>query len=104
MSPVDRPISGPRVLFRRSPYLISYWSPDGLVLENYATGRRGGGAPRVHDILSVFDRWRPVILRNVALVIEGKIQNRDGVILMKADHFEALPGRPIDEDISRNFQ
>jgi SagB-type dehydrogenase family enzyme len=60
VSPVDRPISGPRVQFRRSPYLISYWSPDGLVLENYATGRRGGGAPRVHDILSVFDRWRPV--------------------------------------------
>ena len=60
MSLVGRPTSGPRVLFRRSPYLISYWSPGGLVLENYATGRRAGGAPRVHDILSVFGRWRPL--------------------------------------------
>jgi SagB-type dehydrogenase family enzyme len=60
VSPGDRLPSGPRVLFRRSPYLISYWSPDGLIIENYATGRRSGGAPRVHDILSVFDRWRPV--------------------------------------------
>jgi SagB-type dehydrogenase family enzyme len=60
VSVVGPPTSSRRVLFRRSPYLVSYWSPAGLVLENYATGRRGGGAPRVHDILSVFDRWRPV--------------------------------------------
>jgi SagB-type dehydrogenase family enzyme len=60
VSPVDPPTSRRRVLFRRSPHLISYWSRGGLVLENYATGRRAGGAPRVHDILNVFDRWRPV--------------------------------------------
>jgi SagB-type dehydrogenase family enzyme len=36
-------------------------------VENYATGRRGGGAPRVHDILSVFDRWRPVTALGRAL-------------------------------------
>jgi hypothetical protein len=52
--------SSPRVLFRRSPYVVSYWSPRGLALENYATGRRGGGAPLVHDILGIFDRWRPI--------------------------------------------
>jgi error-prone DNA polymerase len=51
----------------------------------------------------LFARWRPVILRNAALVMEGKVQNRDGVILIKADRFSALPGRPVDEDMSRDF-
>jgi error-prone DNA polymerase len=51
----------------------------------------------------LFAQWRPVILRNAALVIEGKVQNRDGVILIKADRFSPLPGRPVDEDISRDF-
>jgi error-prone DNA polymerase len=52
----------------------------------------------------LFAHWRPVILRNAALVLEGRVQNRDGVILIKADRFAPLPGRPVDEDISRNFQ
>ena len=51
----------------------------------------------------LFARWRPVILRNAALVMEGKVQNRDGVILIKADRFSPLPGRPVDEDMSRDF-
>jgi error-prone DNA polymerase len=51
----------------------------------------------------LFAEWRPVILRNAALVIEGKVQNRDGVILIKADRFAALPGRPVEEDMSRDF-
>jgi error-prone DNA polymerase len=51
----------------------------------------------------LFAAWRPVILRNAALVIEGKVQNRDGVILIKADRFAALPGRPVDDDMSRDF-
>jgi error-prone DNA polymerase len=52
----------------------------------------------------LFARWRPVILRNAALEIEGVVQNRDGVVLIKADRFAALPGRPIAEDISRDFR
>ncbi|MGH9314328.1 MAG: SagB family peptide dehydrogenase [Vicinamibacterales bacterium] len=52
--------SGRRVNFRRSPHLVSYWSSRGLTLVNYATGRRAGGAPLVHDILGIFDRWRPI--------------------------------------------
>jgi error-prone DNA polymerase len=51
----------------------------------------------------LFQQWRPVILRNAALVMEGKVQNRDGVILIKADRFSALPGKPVDEDMSRDF-
>jgi len=38
-----------------------------------------------------------------ALLIEGVVQNRDGVVLIKADRFSPLPGRPIAEDISRDF-
>ena len=30
------------------------------MLENYATGRRGPGAPIVHALLDAFDRWRPI--------------------------------------------
>jgi SagB-type dehydrogenase family enzyme len=47
-------------LFRRSPYLVSYWRDNRLILENYATGRRAPGAPLVHEILDHFDRWRPL--------------------------------------------
>jgi error-prone DNA polymerase len=53
---------------------------------------------------TLFARWRPVILRNAALEIEGVVQNRDGVVLIKADRFAALPGRPIPDDISRDFR
>ena len=52
----------------------------------------------------LFAHWRPVILRNAALVMEGRVQNRDGVILVKADRFSALPGRPVEEDMSRDFR
>jgi error-prone DNA polymerase len=53
---------------------------------------------------TLFAEWRPVILRNAGLIIEGIAQNRDGVILIKADHFSPLPGRPVVEDISRDFR
>jgi error-prone DNA polymerase len=53
---------------------------------------------------SLFAEWRPVILRNAALIIEGVVQNRDGVVLIKADRFAPLPGRPVAEDISRDFR
>jgi SagB-type dehydrogenase family enzyme len=44
--------------YRRSPYLVSYWEGGRLLLHNYATGRRAPGAPLLHQILDVFDRWR----------------------------------------------
>jgi SagB-type dehydrogenase family enzyme len=46
--------------FRRSAHLVSYWTARGEIVENYATRRRGPGAPIVHRVLSVFDRWRPL--------------------------------------------
>jgi error-prone DNA polymerase len=52
----------------------------------------------------MFERWRPVILRHPGLVIEGRVQNRDGVVLLKADRFAPLPGRVKVEDISRDFR
>jgi error-prone DNA polymerase len=51
-----------------------------------------------------FDEWRKVILRHPALVIEGVVQNRDGVTTLMAERFEPLSGSPLDGDISRNFQ
>jgi len=47
-------------LFRRSPHLVSYWTSNGLVLENFATCRSARGAPLLHEILGIFDRWRPI--------------------------------------------
>ncbi len=46
-------------LFRRSPFLVSYWSEEGLVFENYATRLRTGAAPLTCAFLDFFDRWRP---------------------------------------------
>jgi error-prone DNA polymerase len=51
-----------------------------------------------------FEQWRKVILRHPALVIEGVVQNRDGVTTLMAERFEPLSGSPVDGDISRNFQ
>ncbi len=49
-----------KLTYRRSPHLVSYWGANRLTLENYATGRRAGGAPLVHEVLDLFDRWRPI--------------------------------------------
>lgn len=46
-------------LHRRSPFLVCYWSEEGLVFENYATRARTSAAPRTCAILDFFDRWRP---------------------------------------------
>jgi SagB-type dehydrogenase family enzyme len=43
--------------FRRSPFLVIYWTADGLVVHNYATGIRAGGSPVVVRILSALDTW-----------------------------------------------
>jgi error-prone DNA polymerase len=47
--------------------------------------------------------WRPVILGHRALIIEGKVQNRDGVTTLLSERFEALSGPPLERDISRDF-
>jgi SagB-type dehydrogenase family enzyme len=48
-----------RVLFRRSPFLVSYWNDNGLVFENYATGKGATAAPIATEVLNFFSRWLP---------------------------------------------
>ncbi|MFZ3217075.1 MAG: SagB family peptide dehydrogenase [Candidatus Acidiferrales bacterium] len=47
-----------RALFRRSPFLVSYWHGERLVFENYATGNGASAAPLTAEVLSFFSRWR----------------------------------------------
>src|SRR5271163_5315636 len=47
-----------RVLFRRSPYLVSYWNDAELIFENYATGKGATAAPIATEVLDFFSRWR----------------------------------------------
>jgi error-prone DNA polymerase len=51
-----------------------------------------------------FDQWRKVILGHAALVIDGVLQNRDGVCTLMAERFEPLQGSPLDGDMSRDFR
>jgi len=51
----------------------------------------------------VFSRWRQVILGHPALVIEGRVQKRDNVVIMKPESFAALPGRPVNSGWARDF-
>ena len=48
------------VLFRRSPFLVSYWNAETLIFENYATGKGATAAPMATEVLNFFSRWRPV--------------------------------------------
>jgi error-prone DNA polymerase len=50
-----------------------------------------------------FDRWRTVILGHGALIVEGPVQNRDGVVTIKADRFQALVHPATKETWSRDF-
>jgi SagB-type dehydrogenase family enzyme len=50
--------SGAGVRYRRSPFVMSYWSHEGLVFHNYATGIRTGASPVVFSILDFFAEWR----------------------------------------------
>ena len=47
-----------RVLFRRSPFLVSYWNDAELIFENYATGKGVSAAPIATEVLNFFSRWR----------------------------------------------
>ena len=51
-----------------------------------------------------FAEWRQIILGHRALIIEGTVQNRDGVTTLLSERFEPLAGPPVGVDISRNFQ
>jgi len=51
----------------------------------------------------LFERHRQVILGVSALVIEGVVQNQDGVVSLKADRFEPLGGRSSAIDVSHDF-
>lgn len=48
-----------QVLFRRSPFLVSYWHAGRLTFENYATGKGASAAPIATEVLDFFSRWRP---------------------------------------------
>jgi SagB-type dehydrogenase family enzyme len=45
-------------LYRRAPFIVSYWSGNSLVFENFLTGRRVASTPQAAAILHFFDRWR----------------------------------------------
>jgi error-prone DNA polymerase len=50
-----------------------------------------------------FDTHRRVIVSANALVIEGVVQNQEGVVSIKADRFTPLEGRPAAIDVSHDF-
>ncbi len=51
----------------------------------------------------LFERDRRIILAANALIIEGVVQNLDGVVSIKAHRFEPLGGRPAAIDVSHDF-
>jgi error-prone DNA polymerase len=51
----------------------------------------------------MFETHRRAILNLGSMIIEGTVQSRDGVVLIKADRFLPLPGRPHDITISHDF-
>ncbi len=59
-APIPRMSKSRSLLYRRSPFLVCYWSEEGLVFENFATRTRTSAAPLTCAILDFFDRWRPV--------------------------------------------
>lgn len=48
-----------RLVYRRSPYLVCYWSGEQLFFENYVTRKRVRAAPLALEVLELFNRWRP---------------------------------------------
>ena len=47
-----------RLKYRRSPFLVSYWSGKQFVIENFATAQRIGCDPLAAAVLNFFDGWR----------------------------------------------
>ena len=50
-----------------------------------------------------FAQHKHVIVTSSALVIDGVVQNHDGVVSIKADRFAALDGHAAAVDISHDF-
>jgi SagB-type dehydrogenase family enzyme len=50
-----------QVLFRRSPFLVSYWNDEDLIFENYATGKGASAMPIATKVLNFFSRWRSAL-------------------------------------------
>jgi len=50
-----------------------------------------------------YARHRSLLVSTNALIIEGVVQNQQGVIAIKADRFEPLTGRPGRVDMSHDF-
>lgn len=48
----------------------------------------------------VFAQWRIMIISHAALIIEGEVQNREGVVTVKADNF--LPVKQTGTEVSRS--
>ena len=46
------------VLYRRAPFIVSYWSGGSLIFENFLTQQRIAANPQTATILHFFDRWR----------------------------------------------
>ena len=49
-----------QTLFRRTPYLVSYWDGEDLIFQNYATGKGTTAAPLTTEVLHCFTRWLPI--------------------------------------------
>jgi error-prone DNA polymerase len=50
-----------------------------------------------------YQRHRSLLVSTNALIIEGVVQNQQGVIAIKADGFQPLYGRPGEVDMSHDF-
>jgi error-prone DNA polymerase len=50
-----------------------------------------------------FEQHRWTIVATHAMIIHGVVQNQDGVVSIKADRFEPLPGQAADIDVSHDF-
>jgi error-prone DNA polymerase len=52
----------------------------------------------------LFEHHRHAIIGTSSLLIEGVVQNQDGVVSIKADRFEPLGGRSATIDVSHDFR
>ena len=83
------------VRFRRSPHLVCYWSGGTFVLENYATGARGGAHPLTCDVLDFFSDWRSAtaLFRHKPAVPAAQLRSLVQVLVRRT--FLQQEGAPI---------
>src|SRR5688500_19099793 len=56
--PAAAPSRRAEARYRRSPHVVAYWQPDGLVLHQFARGTRTVAAPAVVAVLDAAASWR----------------------------------------------